>query len=278
MRVFLSWSGSRSNQVAQVLRDWLPGVIQATRPYFSPDDIAKGARWNTEISLELQESKIGILCVTAENLTAPWLMFEAGALAKSLDSSRVIPLLIDVEPSDLIGPLSQFQAAKFDRVDLRRLTKVINGELGASALDDAVLDTVFEKWWPELESAVKAILAKENSAITSPPRPDREVLDEILDHVRDISFRRPKSLGLFSLFADRDIEPIETLELSDRITTDLKFAGITSIGALLTKSENDLLHIPPIGRRALNEIKFQLQVRGLHLRESATADLKTDEN
>ncbi len=66
--------------MADILRQWIPGVIQAVRPYYSPDDIAKGARWTNEISKELDESRIGLICLTSDNLEAPWLMFEAGGL------------------------------------------------------------------------------------------------------------------------------------------------------------------------------------------------------
>ena len=42
MRVFISWSGDRSRRIGEALRRWLPGVLQAVRPYFSPDDVLRG--------------------------------------------------------------------------------------------------------------------------------------------------------------------------------------------------------------------------------------------
>jgi hypothetical protein len=78
MRVFISWSGDRSREIADAIRRWLPGVLQAVKPYFSPDDIAKGARWESEISKELSASRLGLLILTPENIEAPWLVFEAG--------------------------------------------------------------------------------------------------------------------------------------------------------------------------------------------------------
>ena len=70
MKVFLSWSGHRSHQVALALRDWLPSVIQSITPYVSSEDIDKGARWSTDIAKELEDSTFGILCVTKDNLEA----------------------------------------------------------------------------------------------------------------------------------------------------------------------------------------------------------------
>jgi len=136
MKVFISWSGERSRALAEVLSQWLPAVIQAVKPYYSPDDIAKGSRWSTEIAEELEKSRVGLICVTRENLDAPWIMFEAGALSK-LGKSRVCPILFGVDPTDIQGPLVQFQAAKFEKEDLQRVVRMINKELGDLALTSA---------------------------------------------------------------------------------------------------------------------------------------------
>src|SRR5260221_4071553 len=111
MKVFISWSGEQSRIVAEGLRDWLPYVTHC-EPWVSVSDIAPGARWNNEVARELADTKYGILCLTKENQMKPWIMFEAGALAKTPPDTFVCPYLIDLKPSEVLpsSPLIQFQA------------------------------------------------------------------------------------------------------------------------------------------------------------------------
>src|SRR5215218_11257815 len=105
MQLFLSWSQSRSKAVAEAFARWISQVIQAAEPWLS-SDIEKGARWSAEISARLEESKIGIICLTRENLDSRWILFEAGAISKA-KGAHVCTLLLDVEPSDVEQPLGQ---------------------------------------------------------------------------------------------------------------------------------------------------------------------------
>lgn len=195
MKVFISWSGERSKAVADALRKWFPSVLQAVRPYFSPDDIAKGSRWSPEISKELEASRVGLLVVTPENQEAPWLLFEAGALAKNLDRSKVCPLLFAaMEPTDVKGPLVQFQAAQFSRDEMKRVVKMMNTELGDSGLAADVLDGVFEMWWPRLEERVEEVLKVDKAADDEARRSDRELLEEVLGLTRRLSTDRERRM------------------------------------------------------------------------------------
>ena len=127
MKVFLSWSGHKSHQVALVFRDWLPSVIQSITPYVSSEDIDKGARWSTDIAKELEDSSFGILCVTKENLEAPWLLFEAGALSKMMDKASVCPFIFDLKRAEVKGPILQFQSTIFEKEDvIARTSKLVN--------------------------------------------------------------------------------------------------------------------------------------------------------
>ncbi|WP_368085194.1 TIR domain-containing protein [Vibrio splendidus] len=96
MKVFISWSGDESHKVALALREWLPSVVQSIDPYVSSEDIDKGTRWASDIAGELDESAFGILCVTKQNLDAPWLNFEAGLLEKVLIRVRSAPFFLEL--------------------------------------------------------------------------------------------------------------------------------------------------------------------------------------
>lgn len=185
MKVFISWSGELSREIAEILRDWLPAVLQSVKPFFTPSDIEKGARWGKDISQELESSMFGIFCMTRENLSRPWIMFEAGALSKRVDSSRVCPLLFGVESTDLEGPLVQFQASPFSEIEVKKLVRTMNAGLGEQRLEDAVLNSVFEMWWPKLSERVSKAL--ENHAAkhgSGSSRSDRDLLEEVLQLVR----------------------------------------------------------------------------------------------
>src|ERR1700730_15398652 len=98
MDVFISWSGARSEAAARALHDWLPKVINAIKPWLSTSDIDKGARWGIDVALKLESSKAGIICLTPSNLHADWVLFEAGALSKTVKSTNfVCPFLIGIE-------------------------------------------------------------------------------------------------------------------------------------------------------------------------------------
>jgi hypothetical protein len=185
MKVFLSWSGEQSHKVAVVLRDWFPSVIQSLVPYVSSEDIDKGARWSTDIATELADSTFGILCVTRENLTAPWLTFEAGALSKTMEKSFVCPFLFNIKRSEVDGPILQFQSTIFEKEDIKKLLKTLNKACGEDKLTEDRLDKAFEVWYPTLEEELKKIepLIEEekSSKEQSQEVPNNEILEEILE-------------------------------------------------------------------------------------------------
>ena len=172
--VFISWSGERSRLAAEALKGWLGTVLQNARPWMSTE-IEKGSRSYEEIARALEGMKVGIICLTPENLTSEWLHFEAGALSKTLDpKTRVCTyLLADLESSTLKAPLAWFQWTRANKADTRKLIGTINKHLDATQVPEDKLDTIFEKMWPDLEQKLKAL------PIPSTAPPPRRGLDEI---------------------------------------------------------------------------------------------------
>ena len=254
VNVFISWSGTASRKLAEIFRGWLPAVIQSVKPYFSPDDIEKGTRWPGEISKMLEQSVVGVICLTPANLSAPWLMFEAGALAKSVDRSRVIPLLFGVPTSELSGPLLQFQAAAFQKDEIRKVLRTINSAMGANALENPVLDSVFDKWWPDLEAAVSRVMVQDIPERQATQRTDREILEEILQLSRAQVYDTAQIDPIM-------LRPVDELELTVRVVRVLKAAGITCVGDLVQLTEPQLLEIPLMPPKGPQEIK---EVLGAH--------------
>lgn len=189
MKVFLSWSGERSRLVATLLDEWLRCVLQAIRPWISTKDIDRGSLWFSEIQDQLQDVTTGIICLTQENKEKPWILFEAGALAKGLSNSRVCTLLIDLEPHDIRDPLAQFNHTKPDQGGIYALVHTLNNRLGDNRLDPAILTKVLDTYWAQFEQQFQAIIA--NTPVTERPktRPEKDILAEILEHTRSLNQR-----------------------------------------------------------------------------------------
>jgi len=196
-KVFISWSGELSKKLAEEVRLWLPGVLQFVKPYFTPNDIEKGTRWSSEIANELESSNAGIICLTKDNINKPWILFEAGALSKNFGKANVCTILFNLENADLTGPLTSFQATRFDKTDFKKLLTTINNTGSELKLESAVLNDVFEMWWPKLETKVNDILKNHTVVVDDNVRSDRELLEEVLELTRVNSKRIPRR-GEFS--------------------------------------------------------------------------------
>lgn len=179
MKVFVSWSGQRSQAVAEALSAFLTKIIQSVEPFISTAMDA-GVRWNEVIAQNLDEHGIGILCVTPGNVRQPWLNYEAGALSLHLDDPgrRVVPYLLDFgSAGDLDPPLSQFNAVTADRAGTWKLVQTLN-RLDKKPQSSENLSETFEAFWPKFEIELEQIRASS----TRPPvrRSDSEKLDELL--------------------------------------------------------------------------------------------------
>lgn len=183
MKVFVSWSGEKSRQVAAAIKEWLPDLVQSVDVFMSQHDIEAGSRWGNELGMQLQECNFGIICITPENISASWLLYEAGCLGKSIDQSRVIPYRIGITATDVPFPLAQFQSVNADKDGTFKLLESINSVI-SSKLDSDRLQRIFQKFWPDLEKKLSEISMQTQSVAVQ--RADRELLEELLQLMRGI--------------------------------------------------------------------------------------------
>lgn len=189
--IFISWSGDRSKHIALGLKNWLPAILQTARPWMSETDIDKGARGVEEIGKALSEIRIGIVCLTPENLDSRWVLFEAGALAKTLDvKTRLCTYLLGgLEPKHVPQPLGIFQATRAIKDDTKQLIRTINAAINEEPLNEVIIETLFEPLWPKLEKIIASM--PENKAPIK--RPVEDMVAELLEMVRAESVRRRKT-------------------------------------------------------------------------------------
>jgi hypothetical protein len=184
VKVFLSWSGERSKAVAEALKSWLPQVIQSLEPWIS-SEIDKGRKWSTELATELETVPVGIICLTSDNLSKPWILFEAGALSKNANTWT---FLFDVTAANVEQPLAQFQHTENEKEDIRKLVRSIAGaarNAGERVPEAGVLNDIFETFWPKLEEKFNAVAPVRADAVPAGSvRSDREILEEILEVLR----------------------------------------------------------------------------------------------
>lgn len=270
MIVFISWSGDVSRRIGEAFSTWLPDVMQFVQPYFTPKDIEKGQRWGSEIADNLKASSVGLICVTADNLLAPWLMFEAGAISKS-EIARVCPILFGVEPSQLTGPMLQFQPTPYSKEEVYKFAQTVNSAGGNLALSEEQLRRSFERCWGEFEAAIAKILATPTVSAKPAQRSIHDLAEETLTLVRALAsqpetsepinhwlllFRGTCELGRDAVILSRDRDGYGTFMQLRRTFEFMKFS-LNLVAPKISKSAR-IKEITAEGQTAIKAVEARL--------------------
>src|SRR6266487_3842154 len=174
MKVFLCWSGDRSKEVARILKEFLPKIIEGIEVDFS-EDIPAGKEWFPYIIERTRSCEAGIVCFTPESLHSPWMHFEAGAILNSIAVTRTNRRSASSGPEqrneettgifvfvlgrcDLDGPFSHLQVTT--ATDVESVTRFFT-ELARYLKGENAVQSVLEKFngqWPVLNEEFDKLL------------------------------------------------------------------------------------------------------------------------
>lgn len=213
-KVFISWSGKNtaSFKVAKKLAEWLPMVLQETEPFMS-DNIRSGTNPINQIMGNLANSKVGIICITKDNITSSWLNFEAGALNNVVtnQSGIVIPLLINITTDEFANcnsPIKNLQGKEFNNEDFKIVLKDINSCL-ESPISEKSLNSLYSRLEQDLFDVDLKDLPKEQTNQSYTLNENKKEKSYIL-LLRDI-VDRYKGSGLYYAVDDIDRNDMEIL-------------------------------------------------------------------
>lgn len=183
MKIFISWSGDSEREVAEALQSTLTELCAADVEVFvSSRSISKGANGIAVIEANLDSSAFGIVLVSKKSQSAPWLNYEGGWLASTLDRP-VATICLDLRPSDITSPLAPRQATLFsDPSDmetlLREVVRAANPSMG-----DRTFAILLASVWPTIRDSWEP---RDVDAETTESRSERDMLSELVERVRAI--------------------------------------------------------------------------------------------
>ena len=169
MKIFLSWSGDLSREVASLLDENIRPLLWGNADVFmSKHDIASGQDWAKALAKELRQSVFGIVCLTPDNLQSHWLLYEAGALTSREQQRLCTLLLAGLEQKDVPSPLAHYQNRIFCKAEFEALMQDIRAGLDRGPTQKE-FDEMFARLWPELWEKYQQILKQFPPAPRSRP-------------------------------------------------------------------------------------------------------------
>lgn len=157
VRVFISWSGPRSEKIAEAFEKLITSVFPEMETFLSTS-IPSGTDWRLELERNLDASDAIVFCFTPEAVTSGWVMYEAGYMAAK-EGVLVRPF---VYGTDVPDPLSHIQAVKLNRENVSAFVDDLAAALtpGLAAQSPSTDDhpAGFDKHWPTFDQVVRSLV------------------------------------------------------------------------------------------------------------------------
>jgi len=159
MKLFISWSGKVSGDLAKIIKRWLTTSVfphETLVIFVSEEDIGAGASWLEVVKHEMMTSDCALIVITKSNIDAPWLNFEAGGIAVgTAEARKVIPLLVDTSIDEIKSPLKHFQSISLAKPSIRKLIEDLK-RAGAFTSPSHIEDS-FDRLYNVLMAEVSAV-------------------------------------------------------------------------------------------------------------------------
>lgn len=168
MKVFVSWSGPVSQQIAALISDWLKHTLLTIDPIYTPNTLRAGTQGTTQLYRLLKGVYTGIFIYTRESLDSQWMIFEAGAIHGNAGNSLLLSLLFELSQKDLPEPMQGYQWKNFNKKEMLDVLHSLSTQRGDD-LSRQDLERTFERAWDDLERDVNAVLAKASTTTPLPP-------------------------------------------------------------------------------------------------------------
>jgi hypothetical protein len=126
-----------SQEIAEALITWLESIFGNNIEVFFSPKIDPGTRANNIIWWQLENAEDGLLILTADNIGAPWLMFEAGAISKKVGQSMVTPILFNRKPNEREYPIWDFEYIEFSKEHFLKLINDISSKVNFGNAESA---------------------------------------------------------------------------------------------------------------------------------------------
>jgi hypothetical protein len=229
MNIFVSWAGETSKPIAEALANFIHNLLQNANLFVSAN-ADKGIDWRANLRKQLESTMMGIICLTPDNLTAPWLLFEAGAISKNTDDSRVWTYLHNLKPADVVSPLATFQHTLAEEQDTFKLVQSVRKQLEELKENVPTIDGLkdnFQHSWPRFKAILDASVPK----TPEPPRRSaEEKIDELLEQTRAL-------VSMQSYYLKKVQLNLECMRAAEERAND----SITRANVMMTIREHDLL-------------------------------------
>jgi hypothetical protein len=171
MKIIIGWTGKTSRGMAELLRDWIMRVIQASEPILINVDEQSSSLFIPKRD-DQGERFFGILCLTSNNHNDHSMLFEAGVMSNLLPGSRICGMMLDIEDDQICRPLKRFPLLDSSKEGVRTLLHSINESRGNKAIVADVLEDTFNIFWQKFEEQAEK-LRQEASRESKTGEPER---------------------------------------------------------------------------------------------------------